>query len=75
MLESTVDDTLSVIEEIQDEVDLLIEKEDVHDKERWVNNFKEFVHSYEVILEQYMAELDMLHKSVHKKELAHRPML
>ena len=32
LLESAVDDTLSVIEKIQDEVDLLIEKEDVHDK-------------------------------------------
>ena len=32
LLESAVDDTLSVIKEIQDEVNLLVEKEDVHDK-------------------------------------------
>ena len=67
LLESAVDDTLSVIQEIQDEVDLLIEKEDVHDKERCVNSFKEFVHSYEVTLEKYMDELDTLHKSVQER--------
>ena len=36
LLESAVDDTLSVIKEIQDEVNLLVEKEDVHDKhQQW----------------------------------------
>ena len=35
LLESAVDDTLSVVERIQDELGLLIEKEGVHDKERF----------------------------------------
>ena len=64
LLESAVDDTLPVIEEIQDEVDLLTEKEDVHDKERCISSFNEFVHSYEFTFEKYMDKLGMLHKSV-----------
>ena len=67
LLESAVDDTLSVIEEIQDEVDLLMKKEGVPDKERCVNSFKDFVHSYEVTLKKCMDELDMLHKSVQER--------
>ena len=45
-------------------MDLLIEKEDVHDKERCVSSFNEFVRSYEFTFEKYMDELGMLHKSV-----------
>ena len=67
LLESAVDDTLSVIEEVQDEVDLLIEKEEVHDKERCVNSSKEFVHSYEFTFEKHMDKLDMLYKSVQER--------
>ena len=67
LLESAVDDTLSVIEEIQDEVDLLIEKEDVHDKERCVSSFKEFVHSYELTLEKCMDKLNILYQSVQER--------
>ena len=67
LLESAVDDTLSVIEEIQDEVDLLIQKEEVHDKERCVNSSKGFVHSYEFTFEKHMDKLDMLHKSVQER--------
>ena len=70
LLESAVDDTLSVIKEIQDEVDLLIEKEDIHDKERCVSGFKEFVHSYEVTLEKHMDKLNMLHTLVKERSSA-----
>ena len=45
-------------------MDLLIEKEDVHDKERCISSFNEFVCSYEFTFEKYMDELGMLHKSV-----------
>ena len=70
LLESAVDDTLSVIKEIQDEVDLLIEKEDIHDKERCVSGFKEFVHSYDVTLEKHMDKLNMLHTLVKERSSA-----
>ena len=62
LLESAADDTLSVIKEIQDEVDQWIEKE--HVKEKCVSSFTEFIHSYKVTLEKCMDKLDMLHKSV-----------
>ena len=67
LLESAVDDTLSVIEEIQDAVDLLIEKEDVHDKERCVNSFKELIYSYKLTFEKHMDKFDMLHQSVQER--------